>query len=855
MRSFFLLLLPLLCSAALAAPGDAPRHPARLVQGTFHSASDQQAFQNALAKSFGGEIRISPESVASGDGAEFDRFGHSVALSGDTALVGVPFDDTLAGENAGSVYVFTRNGTAWTQQTKLSAADGAERDFFGYSLAFSGDTALVGASFDSSATEISVGSVYVFTRSANVWTQQAKLTASDGAGGDDFGISVALSGDIALVGANRDDMPGAFDVGSAYVFTRSGTVWTQQAKLIAGDGAQYDEFGISVALSGDTALVGSLRGDTPTAMDAGSVYVFARNGAVWTLQTKLTASDGTQNEQFGSSLGLSGDTALVGALADDTPAGPDAGSAFVFTRSGTAWTQQARLTADDGAAGDLFGNSVALSGDTALVGAFFHNSPVSENAGSAYVFTRSGNVWSQQSKLIASDGDRADQFGIAVALSGDTAVVGANFDDTSAGARAGSAHVFTRSGTVWSQQVKLTAGDGGAGDQFGYSVALSGDTALVGANLDDKQAPTDNSTDAGSAVVFIRNGTEWTQQAKLMADDEFGANDWFGNSVALDGDTALVGAVFDDTSTSPDVGSAYVFTRNGSVWSQQAKLTAADGAADDLFGYSVALSGDTALVGARLDDAPGAVDIGSAYVFIRSDAVWTQQAKLTARDGATVDQFGNSVALDGDTALVGAFQPGPQDADVGAAYVFARSGDVWTQQAKLTADDAAYGHLFGHSVALSGDTALVGAVGSNAPTANFAGSAYVFTRSGNVWMHQAKLNAGDAAPGDQFGHSVALVGNTAVVGAPFDDAPTQIDVGSAYVFTRSGTGWTPRVKLTASDGRENDQFGYSVAVSGVTALVGAYLDDSAVSGNADVGSAYLYSDNSMIFWDGFESVP
>jgi hypothetical protein len=399
------------------------------------------------------------------------------------------------------------------------------------------------------------------------------------------------------------------------------------------------------------------------------------------------------------------------------------------------------------------------------------------DAGAAYPLTIDPLITSQEAKLTAVDGAATDNFGFSVALAGDTALVGASNDDTAGGANAGSAYVFVRSGTAWSQQAKLTAADGAAYDYLGFFVALAGDTALVGAMGDDSAA--------GAAYVFVRNGTAWSQQAKLTASD--GApNDYFGYSVAIAGETALVGAYFDVTATGANTGSAYVFVRSGTAWSQQAKLTAADGAIADNFGKSVALAGDTALVGAPGDDTAGGADAGSAYVFVRSGTAWSQQAKLTAADGAASDQLGGSVALTSDTALVGAERADTAGgANAGSAYVFVRSGTAWSQQAKLTAADGAASDRFGNSVALAGDTALVGAYQDDTAGGADAGSAYVFVRNGTAWSQQAKLTAADGAPGDLFGQSVALSGDTALVGAYLDDTAAGTDAGSAYVFRLS----------------------------------------------------------------------
>jgi hypothetical protein len=369
-------------------------------------------------------------------------------------------------------------------------------------------------------------------------------------------------------------------------------------------------------------------------------------------------------------------------------------------------------------------------------------------------------------------------------------------------------------------QAELTASDVGAYDQFGISVALSGDggTALVGIR---------RSTAPGAAYVFARSGAFWSQQAELAAGDR-ALNDFFGGSVALsgDGNIALVGAYGKNTFT----GAAYVFMRGGTTWSQQAKLAAGDGALTDYFGGSVALSADgaTALVGAYGHDN----NTGAAYVFARSGTSWSQQAELAASDGNEGDAFGNSVALarDGLNASVGAIG---RNAATGAAYVFVRSGASWSQQARLTASDGNSGDGFGLSVALSGDggTALIGAESHN----NNTGAAYVFARSGATWNQQAELTASDGAPNDYFGPSVTLSedGGTALVGAAGHNSLT----GTAYAFVRSGTTWSQQTELTARDAAQYDGFGTSVALSadGSTALVGA------PGRNTATGATYVFA--------------
>ena len=655
--------------------------------------------------------------------------------------------------------------------------------------------------------------------------QSAKLLASDGASEDQFGSGVAISGNTAIIGANDDDVGANTDQGSAYIFVRSGTAWSQQQQLTASDGGAYDYFGSMVAISGDTAIIGADRDDIGTNTDQGSAYVFVRSGTAWSQQRKLTASDGAADDDFGSSVSISGDTAVIGADKDDVETNMNQGSAYIFVRSGTTWSQQQQLTASDGGELEYFGCDVAISGDTAVVGTRLDNVGANSYQSSAYVFVRSGTTWSQQQKLTASDGAAGDQFGYSVSISGGTVVVGAPFDNVGANTDQGSAYVFVRSGTAWSQQRKLTASDGAAHDYSGFSVSISGDTVVIGAYLDD----VGTKTDQGSAYVFVRSGTAWSQQQKLTASDG-AASDVFGNSVAISGDTIIVGAVHDDVGTNRDQGSAYIFCSLCSNWSQEAKKVAADGAANDQFGFSVSISGDTAVIGAYLDDVGANSDQGSVYVFVRSGTAWSLQQQLTASDGAASDQFGYSVSISGDTIVVGApFDDVGANGDQGTAYVFVRSATgTWSQQQKLTASDGAADDWFGWSVAISGDTAVVGVVQDDVGFAN-QGSAYVFTRSGTAWSQQQQLLASDGAASDQFGFSVSISGDTAVIGAIFDDVGANPKQGSAYVFIRNGTAWSQHQKLTDTAGAADDLFGWSVSISGDKIVFGAPYSDAAVS--------------------------
>ena len=381
-------------------------------------------------------------------------------------------------------------------QAQLYAPDGAARDSFGWSLACSGESVLIGAPGHGVAGKPFAGAAYVFTRSGGIWTSPVQLTAPDGAAYDQFGTSVALIGDTALVGAMVREVAGTVGAGAVYVFTRSGGAWTHQATLVAADGGKYDYFGQSVALSGETALIGATGRDTAGQTNAGAVYVFDRSGSTWAQQQLLTAPDSLVDEQFGQRVALSGETALVGAPWHAAAGLERAGAAYVFTRSGTTWALEQQLSAPTPAATDEFGASVALSGETALIGAPNRVPATQVSAGAAYVFVRSAGSWTQQAEL--STGAAGDRFGTSVALSGETALIGAPFRDSTGQENSGAADTFTRSGSSWTHHAALSAPDAAAGDWFGWSVALSGDTAVLTAPIRDTAAK----MDSGAAYVF-----------------------------------------------------------------------------------------------------------------------------------------------------------------------------------------------------------------------------------------------------------------------------------------------------------------------------------------------------------------
>lgn len=437
----------------------------------------------------------------------------------------------------------------------------------------------------------------------------------------------------------------------------------------------------------------------------------------------------------------------------------------------------------------------------------------------------------------------------------------------------------------------LKASNTGNSDGLGYSVAISGDTAIVGAPGESGDGTSEENNDvnnSGAAYIYVRSGDTWVQQGYLKAPNP-GEDDDFGYSVAISGDTAIVGARFEDgngaseignfNDLTTDAGAAYVYVRSNGVWTLQAYLKADNvGTNGDLFGFSVGISGDTAIVGAYFEDGDATVvngasndnslNSGAAYIFQRSGGVWTQQAYLKASNRSNVDNFGFSVALSGDTVVVGALLEDDIVSDSGAAYVFFRSGGNWSEQGFLKASNPGNGDRFGASVAVSGEVVVIGAYqeGGSARTVdgnddNFApnaGAAYVFRRSGGVWTEDAYLKAFNADGDDFYGWSVAVSGDRVAIGARDEDGSASgvdgaenndlSNAGAVYVYRYIAGAWTPAAYLKASNPDIQDLFGWSVGMSGDRVIAGTPQENGSGTGvngpddnsNSSSGAGYIF---------------
>lgn len=922
----------------------------------------------------------------------------STAVSGDTMIIGGSGDDDN-GSDAGAAYIYEKVNGVWTQTEKLLANDGATGDYFGSSVSISGDTVVIAASGDDSA--------YIFEKLDEIWTQTAKIFASDVS--DNFGSLVSVSGNTAIIGSSW----------SVYVFEKIDETWTQTATLTES----ADAFGSSISISGEIIIVGAPTGGYfPVKEDSyrGSAYVYKKFDGIWMKTAILTASDGETNDFFGQSVSISGNIGVIGAAnatyvfdlsslptpsPEPTPTTPTplpttenvlVNSDFSFGNS-TGWLGPITIGTDQDciydfnyssdvpSAGsapclrltspissttdsviyqtlDLFGGEtyyfdaaikepsipssssfwvefyissvepvdgctdiVANSNNISLgfikwetwVSHYVNNydgllsgqydpSPfqglvpqpfIPISYGTYYFIIKSGCLSSgnldilldnisfernipipsptpmekitdqepyvyirnETQKLTPCDLSEEDEFGCSVSISGETIFIGAIHDDDLA-KDAGAVYVFDRSSSprptptsspnpspiprkITYESEKIFADDGEGYDHFGHSVSISGNNAIVGAYGEGDGYD----ICIGAVYFFEKIGEEWIQTQKLRA-SETGSWDYFGRSVSISGDIAIAG----------DLGheAAFIFEKQNGTWTQKTKLVSNDNESGDEFGYSVSISGTTVIIGTRWDDDMGSRS-GSAYIFDKINGTWTQTAKLLANDGATSHQFGFSVSISGDKAVIGD--------NLGSAYIFEKINGTW-QQTKKVFLSGSYELIddFGEAVSISGDTVIVGSKEQYTPDVGYftkfqtssikdvdkedwSGSAYIYEKINGDWIQTDKLSAGDGETDDYFGSDVSIYGDIAIIGANGDDDNGQ-ETGSAYVFMKINGSWKEVTKLLPSDISvpiyiRSKEFGHSVFVFGNTVMVGSFNDD----GNEySSGTAYIFDINTNL---------
>ena len=736
-------------------------------------------------------------------------FGRAVAIAASPdamgthwAVVGAPDED-----GGGAVYLFSlaAGSSEWHQELRLKNPVGTG-GYFGGAVAI--DTAAIGTGTIAIGAPyvMSAGEVFIYTRQSDgTWKNTAALSPPAGSTG--FGASLLLSGDAFLfVGAPYSSG------GQVITYTRSGTTWAVQRTLVPPDPVDSSHFGHSLAYD---AFHFELLVGRPFNNGSGSAYIFDYRSTVstWSFRQKLAPTD-TSGNDFASSVAFAGMTAIVGYPSSTVAQG--AVGIYTYDTGSGSWKEQPELQGSDvGARG--FGENVAAndSGTKLLVASY-------EGTRSARLYSGSGGSWSPlvEFKSTADDKDTSgDEF---VAFNDDLVLVGSPNAELDLPSR-GIVEVFTSSGSALSN---LRATTDESSYDFAFSVALSGNTALV-------SAPEQQNIlgDLGTVNVYVRDAQDqWQWQAGLPQSANHDEATYLGcyTQIAIDGDTAVIGEPAKAVGTHPDQGVVSIYVRSGSTWTLQEMLYDRSGQSGDQFGCSVGISGNTVIAGAPGLDG----DTGGGYVSIRTGDTWADPIKLVASDGSSGDFVGSSSTVAANTAVLSTWRA---NSSTGAAYVFTGSSAKWTQMQKLTTAAAGSEPEFGSAASLSSNarTLIVGARLSQPGMAR-SGSAFVYAYDGTSWVLQQTLNP--AAPTDLalYGSTVSINRNTLVVGEP--------GTSRAHIFVRRGSTWSERATV---DGAPGSAFGTSVSVSNLAVVVGATSDSTS-------GRAYILNDGDEIFGNDFE---
>lgn len=772
-----------------------------------------------------------------------DRFGQSVAVDGDFIVVGSPNYKGI-----GCAYVFYDNGVTYDTLAILTPSNGAFDDQFGRSVAIQGDVIVVGSP-NNDATTNQAGAVYVFVKPIDGWqdmTETVTLNGTTVGSGDYFGWSVDIDSDQIVASAYYQGNNGA-----AYVYEKPLTGWqdatNETAILTASVGSSGDQFGHAVSISGDIVVVGTPSVNAPT-NDEGIVYLYEKSGANWTSMTEtaqLTLSDAAEDDYFGLSVAVDGDV-VIGATKNKNG---NQGAVYLFEKPLSGWvsaTETAKLTASDGAGGDYFGNAISLKNDIIAVGATYDDD-AGVNTGVVYVFEKPVAGWisaTETAKLTDANADLNQNLGSSVSVGIDQIISGAVFSDQN-GESSGRVVVFNKPPVGYVNAVSSVylfplPYTNISYLNTGHTVAIDGNIAVIGNDIDY----------SNYAVVMEFDGNNWIRVATLTPSDGV-HGDAFGYAVSVFGDVIVVGAYIHGLG-----GAAYVFEKPSTGWedmTETAKLLASDAGAEDCFGSAVDIYGDDIVIGAWSNDEHSTAS-GAAYVFTKPLSGWvstTETAKLYASDASGADYLGFSVAISDGVIALGAKYDDDNGMNSGSVYVYEKPLAGWvnaSETAKLSASDGVANDYFGSTLDVDGEVVVVGVKDHDPFAISNAGAAYIFEKPGAVWSTMSetqKITASSPDAVDMFGASVAVSGNYIAIGTHGDD-DLALNSGAVYIFSNASGNWTEVTKLTASGSVQYDSFGEYVAICDNYVIGGAM--DVDVEGSYNAGSAYLFQ--APLTWTG-----
>lgn len=744
---------------------------------------------------------------------EWGQFGSSVAISGNTIVVGAPLG-LSNGVNSGFASIFKKNDATWQRDAKLTLPMGEPNDEFGMSVATDGTTVVIGAPRRSSSAEDS-GAAYIYEKIDGEWQQTAAIDAPAGGIGDAFGGNVAVDGDTIAISAMNDDTDGP-GRGSVYLYRNIASNWQLSQRLAAPEITSGFAFGQQLSMKTGVLAV-TMSGYADAQSFYGAVVVYGQaEGGQWLESSVISLNSTTpynqSNLKFARDVAIDGDRLAVGAETSS----PSLAKAYYYRRVNGTWRLVQRF--ESFSFSTTFGTNLAIHGDTLFIGTPILSTGYLQGHVAQFShldeFTDCNANGAPDACDLADGVERdcngngvSDSCDIAVGISADCNANG--FPDECEGA------------DQW-ETARLTSSDPEAFQRFGWSVSLCGDKAIVGTG----DYPYGSEINASGAYILEKTD-EWRQVAKLLPADELPTR-YFGASVAIDGDTAAVGAARANSDTIEASGAVYVFRVIEGAWTQIAKLTPTDPRAYSDFGWSVALEGQMIVVGAPVAD----FQAGVVYVFEEIDGAWQQTARLNATDPE--QGFGYCVSIDYSRIAIGAPWKYREPGNYGSVYVFTKVNDIWMPAPAIHAGLDTVSIPFGVSVDLDGDTLVAGAVYNSPPSSDANGRALVFREVAGLWERVAVLT-GDGDPHhNNFGAYVAVSGDTVGI---CDFNPSEFrSSDSVHIYRQFNDEWLPIRKPAISQNPANvddvDRLGRGIAIDNGVILVGARSDREFEEGGA-----------------------
>ncbi|MEX1310587.1 MAG: FG-GAP repeat protein [Candidatus Sulfomarinibacteraceae bacterium] len=736
-------------------------------------------------------------------------FGATVAVADDVLAVGAP-DAPLGG----GVYLYYRDGESWSLHQKVRNAEGAYDSAFGRAVALTDRTLVVGAPYGHSSDTWQCGAVYIFELVDDRWQQIQRINAEDAEADARFGTSVAISGDLLVVGAY--DASGATrpGTGAVYVFRMIDGRWTQAFKITRPNEDEERYFGTSVATDGDIIAAASPARSQTSGNRWGEVFVFGSQGSDWVLEQQIDLAGVGWSR---GALSLHDQWMAVAGNLDSTI---DEARAIIYERREGEWVHDQTIAPESPEGEFIEVEKIQITADRMIMATHLDDG-AADDPDAVLVYSRSGGNWISDAKLTVPDSSPNEDLGRSIAMAGRTIVAGSR--DMAV------AHVFEEAAGSWNHSQVLVPWNVESA-RMGSSLAVSGNTMVAGAPGYDH----DGLEVCGAVWVYRFDGEKWDMQEMILA-DEPGAWEQFGAAVGLWDDTLVVGAP-DRAAHSDGPGAAYVYRRIDDEWRFIQKLTGRGSSSYDRFGAAVAVDENWIFVSDPSDLEGG--QTGAVYVYELVGGFYEQRQIIMPDRPAQGDYFGETLLLHNGELLIGAlYRDGGHGASTGAVFVFSKAGGIWSEQQEIAAADPSVAIKFGSSLAADDSTLVVGAPGYDSPDKLFAGTVYVFKKVDDDWVEQDTLVPRDAAPLSGVGAAVAITGNRILVGVPSHDVGGVLGAGAVYVFTPAGDQWSEQM-LTVPDPEIDDGFGETASAVSGSFLISAPSETTVWGIRA--GSVYVF---------------